>query len=126
MFRVGIIGATGMVGQRYITLLEGHPWFKVTCVAASTQSAGVTYAEAVKGRWQMTESIPKKVGTLKVMDASNVAEIARACDFVFCAVEMPDKEKVKQLEEESKNKDVKLFELEQENKILKQSLENKK
>ena len=99
MFRVGIIGATGMVGQRYITLLEGHPWFKVTCVAASTQSAGVTYAEAVKGRWQMTESIPKKVGTLKVMDASNVAEIARACDFVFCAVEMPDKEKVKQLEE---------------------------
>ncbi len=100
MFRVGIIGATGMVGQRYITLLVGHPWFKVTCVAASANSAGVTYAESVKGRWQMSESIPTEVGKLTVMDAVNIEDIARACDFVFSAVEMPDKEKVKQLEED--------------------------
>lgn len=99
MFRVGIIGATGMVGQRYITLLQGHPWFTVACVAASAQSAGVSYAQSVKGRWQMTESIPKHVGDLIVMDAANVEEIAKACDFVFSAVEMPDKEKLKNLEE---------------------------
>ena len=99
MFRVGIIGATGMVGQRYITLLQGHPWFKVTCVAASANSAGVSYSESVKGRWHMTEPIPKEIGALTVIDAANVDQIASACDFVFCAVEMPDKEKVKQLEE---------------------------
>ncbi len=99
MIRVGIVGATGMVGQRYITLLEGHPWFTVTCVAASAQSAGVSYAESVKGRWHMSEPIPKNVGKLKVVDAMNIDEIARSCDFVFSAVEMPDKEKVKQLEE---------------------------
>ncbi|MCX6780265.1 MAG: aspartate-semialdehyde dehydrogenase, partial [Candidatus Magasanikbacteria bacterium] len=96
---VGIIGATGMVGQRYITLLQGHPWFQVTCVAASANSAGVSYAQSVKGRWHMSESIPKEVGRLTVLDAANVQEIAAACDFVFSAVEMPDKEKVKQLEE---------------------------
>ncbi len=99
MFRVGIIGATGMVGQRYITLLQGHPWFKVTCVAASSNSAGVSYGESVKGRWHMSEPIPKEVGELTVIDASNIEQIAKSCDFVFCAVEMSDKEKVKQLEE---------------------------
>jgi aspartate-semialdehyde dehydrogenase len=99
MFRVGIIGATGMVGQRYITLLQGHPWFKVACVAASANSAGVSYSESVKGRWHMTEPIPNEIGALTVIDAANVEQIARACDFVFCAVEMSDKEKVKQLEE---------------------------
>ncbi len=99
MFRVGIIGATGMVGQRYITLLEGHPWFEITCVAASAQSAGVPYAQSVKGRWHMTEPIPEKVGELVVVDANDIEKIACACDFVFCAVEMSDKEKVKQLEE---------------------------
>lgn len=99
MFRVGIIGATGMVGQRYISLLVGHPWFKVTCVAASAQSAGMTYKDAVKGRWQMNEAIPKSVEKLMVIDAIEVDKIAKLCDFVFSAVEMPDKEKVKQLEE---------------------------
>ena len=99
MFRVGIIGATGMVGQRYITLLQNHPWFKVTCVAASANSAGVTYKQSVKGRWHMSEPLPTEVGELMVMDASEVKKIADACDFVFSAVEMPDKEKVRQLEE---------------------------
>ncbi len=99
MFRVGIIGATGMVGQRYISLLKEHPWFEVTCVAASAQSAGVPYAQSVKGRWHMTEPIPEKVGELIVVDANDIEKIACACDFVFCAVEMSDKEKVKQLEE---------------------------
>ena len=99
MIGVGIIGATGMVGQRYITLLQGHPWFQVTCVAASAQSAGMSYVQSVKGRWQMTEPIPKKVGELMVVDASDTEVIAHSCDFVFSAVEMPDKEKVKQLEE---------------------------
>ncbi len=99
MFRVGIIGATGMVGQRYIALLKEHPWFEVTCVAASSQSAGVPYAQSVKGRWHMTAAIPKKVGELIVVDANDIEKIVRDCDFVFCAVEMSDKEKVKQLEE---------------------------
>ncbi len=99
MIRVGIIGATGMVGQRYITLLQGHPWFTVTCVAASSSSAGVSYSESVKGRWHMSEPIPKEVGLLTVTDAADIDTIARACDFVFSAVEMSDKEKVKQLEE---------------------------
>lgn len=98
MIRVGIIGATGMVGQRYITLLKNHPWFKVTCVAASSNSAGAQYKEVVKGRWQMTETLPKEIGDLKVIDAQNIDEIAKSCDFVFSAVEM-DKEKTKQLEE---------------------------
>lgn len=99
MFRVGIIGATGMVGQRYISLLQGHPWFKVTCVAASANSAGMPYAQSVKGRWQMTTPIPKAVGELIVLDASQIEKVAKACDFVFSAVEMPNKDQVKQLEE---------------------------
>lgn len=99
MIRVGIVGATGMVGQRYITLLKDHPWFQVTCVAASANSAGVPYSQSVKGRWQMTEFIPSNVAKLTVVDASDVQTIAKSCDFVFSAVEMPDKEKVKQLEE---------------------------
>jgi aspartate-semialdehyde dehydrogenase len=98
MFKVGIIGATGMVGQRYISLLNGHPWFKVTCVAASANSAGVTYAQAVKGRWQMTTPIPDHVAELIVVDAAEINKIAKSCDFVFSAVEM-DKEKTQQLEE---------------------------
>jgi len=99
MFRVGIVGATGMVGQRYISLLKEHPWFEVTCVAASAQSAGVPYSESVKGRWHMTEPVPSKIGSLIVTDANDVEKISKLCDFVFCAVEMSDKEKVKQLEE---------------------------
>lgn len=103
MFRVGIIGATGMVGQRYITLLQDHPWFQVSCVAASAQSAGTTYKQSVKGRWHMPEPIPNKVGDLTVIDAGNIELIARECDFVFSAVEMPEKDQVKKLEESYAN-----------------------
>lgn len=88
-----------MVGQRYITLLENHPWFKVTCVAASANSAGMSYKDAVKGRWQMNEAIPQSVEKLTVIDASEVDKVAKLCDFVFSAVEMPDKKQVQALEE---------------------------
>ncbi len=96
--KVGIIGATGMVGQRFITLLEDHPWFDVTLVAASAGSAGKTYTEAVSGRWAMAAGIPKTVAGLVVKDASQVDEIARQVDFVFCAVDMP-KDAILALEE---------------------------
>lgn len=99
MIKVGILGATGMVGQRYITLLNGHPWFKVTCVAASSNSAGMSYKDAVKGRWQMNEAIPQYIEKLMVIDASEISKVAKLCDFVFSAVEMPDKKQVQELEE---------------------------
>src|SRR5437868_6931571 len=86
--KVGILGATGMVGQRFVSLLEGHPWFKVTTVAASAKSAGRSYAEAVAGRWAMSTPVPERVGSLVVKDASDVAAIAAEVDFVFCAVDM--------------------------------------
>lgn len=86
---VGILGATGMVGQRFITLLENHPWFTVTLVAASPSSAGKTYAEAMTSRWAMATPIPPGVAAMTVKDASKVAEIAPQVDFVFCAVDMP-------------------------------------
>jgi aspartate-semialdehyde dehydrogenase len=95
---VGVIGATGMVGQNYIRLLDGHPWFEVTYVAASARSAGKSYAEAVAGRWHMPGEIPEAVAGLDVGDAADV-EIAKArCAFVFSAVEM-DKQAVRALEE---------------------------
>ena len=96
--KAGLIGATGMVGQRFITLLEGHPWFEVTLLAASARSAGKTYAEAVEGRWAMASRIPERLARLTVRDASRVAGIAAEVDFVFCAVDMP-KEEVLKLEE---------------------------
>jgi aspartate-semialdehyde dehydrogenase len=99
MIKVGIIGATGMVGQRYITLLKNHPWFRVTAVAASTASAGMTYGQAVQGRWHMTEAVPEEVAKLKVINAIEIDKMAKLCDFVFSAVEMPDKKQVQQLEE---------------------------
>ena len=70
--RVGILGATGMVGQRFISLLENHPWFEVTTVAASPRSAGKTYEEAVGGRWKMTTPMPEKVKNLVVMNVNDV------------------------------------------------------
>lgn len=97
--RVGVIGATGMVGQRYISLLEDHPWFDVTCVAASPRSAGKTYAEAVKGRWRMDKPIPKKVRDLVVLNANEVEKVASEVDFVFSAVSM-SKDEIKKIEEE--------------------------
>ena len=87
--RVGIIGATGMVGQRFITLLDNHPFFETVLLAASTSSAGKTYAQAVEGRWAMKEPIPSPVAGLMVQDASAVAANAGKVDFVFCAVDMP-------------------------------------
>jgi aspartate-semialdehyde dehydrogenase len=97
-FNVGILGATGMVGQRFVTLLDGHPWFTVTLVAASAGSAGKTYADAVSGRWSMPVPVPEGVKSLVVRDASKVSEIAPQVDFVFCAVDM-SKEEILALEE---------------------------
>ena len=74
--RVGILGATGMVGQRFISLLENHPWFEVTTVAASPRSAGKTYEEAVGGRWKMTTPMPEKVKNLVVMNVNDVDAVA--------------------------------------------------
>jgi aspartate-semialdehyde dehydrogenase len=96
--KVGVLGATGMVGQRFITLLEGHPWFEVTTVAASANSAGRTYGEAVAGRWTLASPAPARVSSLTVRDASDVDAIATSVDAVFCAVDMP-KEDTARLEE---------------------------
>lgn len=87
-YKVGVLGATGMVGQRFVSLLEGHPWFKVTAVGASAKSAGQTYADAVAGRWAMTAPVPGRVGALTVVDAADVKRVAGEVDFVFCAVDM--------------------------------------
>ena len=97
-YRVGIIGATGMVGQRFTLLLKEHPWFKVTCVAASSRSAGKPYREAVGNRWAFDWEIPASVADMIVMDAANVEEVAKKVDFVFCAVDMK-KDEIRALEE---------------------------
>ncbi|MBQ4073648.1 MAG: aspartate-semialdehyde dehydrogenase [Clostridia bacterium] len=97
-YRVGIIGATGMVGQRFISLLENHPWFEITVLAASGRSAGKSYQEAVAGRWAFSWPIPEKVLNMPVMDAADVEKVAPLCDFVFCAVAM-DKKATRELEE---------------------------
>jgi aspartate-semialdehyde dehydrogenase len=90
--RVGIVGATGMVGQRYVSLLADHPWFQVVTVAASGRSAGKAYAEAVDGRWAMKTPVPPAIGELVVKDGSKIDEVARSVDFIFCAVVMPKAE----------------------------------
>ena len=98
-FKVGIIGATGMVGQRFASLLENHPWFEPVLVAASPRSAGKTYEEAVGSRWCMDTPMPEKMKDLIVMDATaDVEKIAGLVDFVFCAVDMK-KDEIKALEE---------------------------
>ena len=86
--KVGVLGATGMVGQRFVALLENHPWFELTAVAASPSSAGKSYADAVAGRWALGTPLPTTAGKLVVGDASNVAEMSGKVDFVFCAVDM--------------------------------------
>ena len=97
--RVGILGGTGMVGQRFISLLENHPWFEVTTIAASPRSAGKTYEEAVAPRWAMDTPIPEEAKHLVIMDATaDIDKIAAAVDFVFCAVDMK-KEEIRALEE---------------------------
>jgi aspartate-semialdehyde dehydrogenase len=93
--RVGVLGATGMVGQRFLSLLESHPWYEVVLVAASPASAGKTYQEAVQGRWVMKTPVPPAIAGLTVRNASDVADIAGAVDFVFCAVDMPKDETAK-------------------------------
>ena len=97
-YKVGIIGATGMVGQRFITLLADHPWFDLTVLAASPRSAGKPYREALGGRWVMKAPMPEKVADMVVMDASDVAGVSALVDFVFCAVDMK-KEDIKALEQ---------------------------
>ncbi len=86
--KVGVLGATGMVGQRFVSLLANHPWFEVTAVAASAASAGKSYGEAVTGRWTLATAVPRATAELVVRDASEVSRIAGAVDFVFCAVDM--------------------------------------
>ena len=98
-FQVGVIGGTGMVGQRFITLMENHPWFQLKVIAASSRSAGKTYEEAVGSRWAMTTPMPEEAKNIVVMDATaDIEKIASQVDFVFSAVDMK-KEEIKALEE---------------------------
>ncbi len=96
--KAGIIGATGMVGQRFITLLHDHPYFEIAKLAASSRSAGKTYTEAVGNRWKLDIPMPADVGDMIVYDASKVEEVSKDIDIVFCAVDMK-KEEIKALEE---------------------------
>ncbi|MBQ7636762.1 MAG: aspartate-semialdehyde dehydrogenase [Lachnospiraceae bacterium] len=97
-FKVGILGATGMVGQRFISLLENHPWFEVVAVAASPRSAGKSYEEAVGDRWKMTTPMPEGVRKLTVLNVKEVEKVASLVDFVFSAVDMT-KDEIKAIEE---------------------------
>ena len=97
--KVGILGGTGMVGQRFISLLENHPWFEVAAIAASPRSAGKTYEEALGGRWKLQTPMPESVKKMVVKDVSNVSEVVSEVDFVFSAVDMT-KEEIKKIEEE--------------------------
>ena len=97
--KVGILGATGMVGQRFITLLDNHPWFEVVTVAASPRSAGKTYEEAVGGRWKMDTPMPEAVKKLIVLNVNEVEKVASTVDFVFSAVDMT-KDEIRAIEEE--------------------------
>ncbi|MDE5590698.1 MAG: aspartate-semialdehyde dehydrogenase, partial [Acetatifactor sp.] len=97
--KVGILGGTGMVGQRFIALLENHPWFEVTTIAASPRSAGKTYEEAVGDRWKMDTPMPEAVKNIQVMNVNEVEKVASKVDFVFSAVDM-SKEEIKKIEED--------------------------
>ncbi len=97
--KVGVLGGTGMVGQRFVSLLENHPWFEVTTIAASARSAGKTYEEAVGGRWKMQTPMPEAVKKIIVKNVSDVEEVASQVDFVFSAVDM-SKDEIKRIEEE--------------------------
>jgi aspartate-semialdehyde dehydrogenase len=96
--KAAVVGGTGMVGQRFITLLENHPWFEVTAVAASAGSAGKTYEEAVSGRWKLPLALPESMKPIMVQDASHIEDIASEADLIFCAVDMK-KDEVAALEE---------------------------
>lgn len=97
-YKVGIIGATGMVGQRFSLLLSRHPWFEVTALAASSRSAGKAYQDVVGERWAMPDPIPENIRGMQVLDASEVKKVAGLVDFIFCAVDMK-KDAIKMLEE---------------------------
>lgn len=97
-YKVGVVGATGMVGQRFVSLLEHHPWFEVVKLAASPRSAGKSYREALGGRWAMSTPIPESMADLVMYDASDVEKMAEGLDFVFCAVDMK-KDEIRALEE---------------------------
>ena len=97
--KVGVIGATGMVGQRFVKLLADHPWFEVAVVAASPHSAGKTYEEAVSGRWKLDEPIPENVKNLVLLDAADIEAVTSQVDFVFSAVDM-SKDEIRKIEEE--------------------------
>lgn len=98
-FNVGIVGATGMVGQRFIALLENHPWFTITTLAASARSAGKSYGDAVGNRWAMPTTMPANIKEMTVLDATgDMEKIAKSVDFIFCAVDM-GKDEIKALEE---------------------------
>ena len=97
--RVGILGGTGMVGQRFIALLENHPWFEVTTIAASPRSAGKTYGECVEGRWKLEVPMPESVRNIVVKNVKDVEDVASEVDFCFSAVDM-SKDEIKAIEEE--------------------------
>ena len=87
-FRVGVVGATGYVGQCFISLLSTHPWFQISLLMASERSAGKTYQEAVEGRWQLDEPIPEKIASMRVHSSNDLDKLVNEVDFVFCAVDM--------------------------------------
>lgn len=97
-WRVAIVGATGMVGQRFISLLHQHPWFEIAVLAASARSAGKTYEEAVAGRWAFSWQIPDSVRTMPVIDAKEIEKVTSCVDFIFCAVDM-NKDEIRALED---------------------------
>lgn len=97
-YRVGIIGATGMVGQRFVTLIQDHPFFKITALAASKRSAGLPYSKVMADRWAMDTDFNKEIGDMIIFDAQELEKIKSLVDFVFCAVAM-DKEATRKLEE---------------------------
>ena len=96
--RAGIVGATGMVGQRFITLLADHPYFEISALAASSRSAGKTYAEAVAGKWMLADEMPEAVKNMRVLDAARIEDVKPLVDMVFCAVNMP-KDEIRALED---------------------------
>ncbi len=99
IYNAGIIGATGMVGQRFATLLANHPWFRVQKLAASSRSAGKTYEEAVGSRWMMAAPMPEGLKDMVIYDASEVAKVAEGLDVVFCAVDIKEKSVLRDLED---------------------------
>ena len=96
--KVGILGGTGMVGQRFISLLDNHPWFEVVTIAASGRSEGLRYEDAVEGRWKMDTPIPEAVKDIVIMNVNDVENVASTVDFVFSAVDM-SKDEIKAIEE---------------------------